>query len=249
MTRGTQSHFAMTVRGADGALKHRSFRSNLTTDTAVGYTNRRDWQSKALGGGSNAFFGTSAAGFATGTTAQTLSCSTANWPIAGQGLAGQLAICGPNASGAGSLAMGVIVANTATIITVDGWISAATGLTTTTPDPACSFQLPPGQAPAYYLALTQALFAPAQSDTLLQGEIVGGGLGRALGSFTHVAGASTYTISYSWTSAQHAVINNEAVFAASNPGAGGAMPFESPEPTPPTVEVGDVFTNVVTVAI
>jgi hypothetical protein len=52
------SHFHTEVRDCNGKLKYRGpLRHNLTTDTASGYTNRRDWQAKAMGGGLGAFFG------------------------------------------------------------------------------------------------------------------------------------------------------------------------------------------------
>ena len=41
MEQKTYSVFLSQVHGADGKLKYQGIRTNLTTDTAVGYTNRK----------------------------------------------------------------------------------------------------------------------------------------------------------------------------------------------------------------
>jgi len=58
-----------------------------------------------------------------------------------------------------------------------------------------------GTATAAYIALTANSTTPATSDTTLTGEITtaGGGLIRALGTYAHTAGTSTYTITKTFT--------------------------------------------------
>lgn len=58
-----------------------------------------------------------------------------------------------------------------------------------------------GTATAAYLALTANATAPAAGDTTLTAEIVtaGGGLLRAIGTYAHTAGTSTYTITKTFT--------------------------------------------------
>ena len=69
-----------------------AWRHNLTTDTATGYTNRRDFQAKAMGLGPSAAFAT-ATGTSTAVTATTLTNTGAAFPTAGQGLAGICTTC------------------------------------------------------------------------------------------------------------------------------------------------------------
>lgn len=58
-----------------------------------------------------------------------------------------------------------------------------------------------GTATAAYLALTANSTAPAVGDTSLTAEIAtaSGGLVRALGTYAHTGGTSTYTISKTFT--------------------------------------------------
>jgi hypothetical protein len=244
----TFSHFLSEVHGADGQLKWRSeHRHNLTTDTATGYTNRRDWQAKAMGNASG-FFAT-ATGAATSVTATSLTNSGAAFPTAGQGLAGQIVAVGPNASGTGTTVFGVIVSNTATALTVDQWYSAATMAAGTTPNGTGNYQILPGQFPAPYLALTANATAPSSADTTLTAEITTSDFARAIGTYAHTAAATTYTLQKTFAATTTQTINKEAVFGAVNPTGGGVMPFESAEPNPPTLVSGDSLTQTVTITI
>lgn len=247
----TFSHFFHEVRAKNGRLKHRDkgWRHNLTTDTASGYTNRRDWQAKALGGGLGAFYGATATGAATATTSGSLTNSGASFPTANQGLAGMMVAVGPNSSGTGSTVFGVIVSNTSTVLTVDQWYNPATGAAGTTPNATGNYQVLPGQFPAMFLAVTSDATGPSSADTTLASELTGSGFGRALAVWAHTAAASTYTLTHTWTASGSATINKEAVFAAANTTGGGAMPFESAEPTPPSMLSGDTLQNTVTISI
>lgn len=244
---GAHSHFCLEVRGPDGVLKYASgWRHNLTTDSAVGPTNRRDWQAKAMGGGTAV--NTSFVGAATATTATTLVNATASFPTAGQGLAGMMVAAGPNSSaGTGSTVWGTILSNTATTLTVDQWYNPGTLAVGTAPNATASYQILPGQAPAMWLALSTSAVAPAATDTTLASEITTNGFARALGTFAHTAAASTFTLQKVFTSTGGSTtINKEAVLGAQN---GGVMPFESLEPDPPTLTSGDTVTQTVTVTI
>lgn len=244
------SHFYATVRDKNGRLKHRgTYRHNLTTDAATGYTNRRDWQSKALGGGPNMFFGATATGNATATTATSMTNSGAAFPTSGQALAGSIVAMGPNASGTGSVAWGVIVSNTATALTIDQWYNPGTGAAATTPNATGSYQILPGQFAAPFLAVSSTVFTPANTDTTLNGELTSNGFTRALGTYAHTAAAGSYSLAHTWTATGTQTINNEAVLGAVNTTGGGVMPFESAEPNPPTLVSGDTLTNTVTITI
>lgn len=244
------SHWSIEVRGKNGRLKHRTgYVHNLTTDAASGYTNRRDWQAKAMGGGLGAFFGATAVGNATSTTATSLTNTGAAFPTTNQGLAGYIVFAGPNASGTGSTVFGVVVSNTATALTVDQWYNAATGAAGTTPNGTCSYLTPPGQFPALFMAVTANVFTPANTDTTLAGELTSGGFTRAIGTWAHTAAATTYTLQHTWTSTTTTTLTNEAQFGAVNTTGGGVMPFESAIPSAPTVVSGDTVQITVTVTI
>lgn len=244
------SHFFTEVRDAEGRVKHRGkWRHNLTTDTAVGYTNRRDWQAKAMGGGLGAFFGATAVGAATATGATSLTNAGAAFPTASQGLSGMVVAVGPNAAGAGATVFGVIMSNTATVLTVDQWYNPATGAAGATPNATGNYQIIPGQFPAMFLAVTSDAGAPTSADTTLTTEATTNGFARAIATWAHTAAATTYTLTKTFTASGTLTVNKEAVFAACNPAGGGAMPFESAEPSPPTLVSGDTLAQTVTITI
>lgn len=245
----TYSVFLSQVHGADGQLKQTSVRHNLTTDTATGYTNRRDWQSKAMGGGVWPGSAATLTGAATATSGTSLTNSGASFPTSGQGLAGAIVAVGPNSSGAGSTVFGVIVSNTSTVLTVDQWYNAGTMAAGTTPNATASYQVLPGQMPAMFLAVTSDATSPTSADTTLTSEATTNGFARAVGTFAHTAAATTYTLTKVFTASGTLTVNKEAVFGAANTTAGGVMPFESAEPSPPTLVSGDTLTQVVTITI
>jgi hypothetical protein len=223
---------------------------NLTTTAASGYTNANDWLAKEMGNGPSSAFA-SASGNATATTATSLTNSGATFPTSGQGLAGCLVFAMPNNSGTGSRAYGVIVSNTGTALTIDQWYdpTSTTGAAGTTPNATANYIVAVGQNPAAWLAVTSTSFTPANTDTTLSGELTSNGFTRAVGTYGHTAAGSTYTLSHQWTATGTQTINNEAVFGACNTTGGGVMPFESAEPSPPTLVSGDTLTNTVTITI
>jgi hypothetical protein len=244
------SVWRLTVKPRRGKVRRGQYHKNLTTTTASGYTNAYDWLAKAMGLGPSSTFAT-ASGFATSTTSTTLVNTGAAFPTAGQALAGQVVVAGPNNAGAGSFVYGVIVSNTATTLTVDQWTSftSTTGSAGSTPNGTCSYGIVQGQNPASWMAVTANTFSPATSDTTLAGELTTNGFARAPGTWSHTAAASTYQLVHLWTATGTETINNEAQFGAANPTAGGVMPFESAEPNPPTLVSGDTLQNTVTITI
>ena len=224
-----------------------AFRHNLTTTTASGYTNAYDWLAKAMGAGESTTFAT-AVGVATATTATTLTNSGASFPTSGQGLAGQWVIAAVSTT---VLVRGRINANTATQLTVDQWYSgtSTSGAAGSTPSATGAYIVVPGQTCAEWMAVTSSSFTPATSDTTLSGELTGSGFARAVGTYSHTAAASTYALTHTWTATATVTINNEAQFGACNPTAGGVMPFESAEPSPPTLVSGDTLQNTATITI
>lgn len=245
----TFSHFRSEIRDAEGNLKWRSpYRHNLTTDTATGYTNRRDWQAKAMGGGLVSGWGATATGAATATTATSLTNAGAAFPTANQGLAGAIVACGPNSAGTGAVVFGVILSNTSTVLTVDRWYSVTNLGAGATPNATATYQILPGQFPAMWLAVTSDAVAPSSADTTLASEATTSGFARALATWAHTAAATTYTLTVTFTATGTLTVNKEAVFGSAT-AATGVMPFESAEPSPPTLVSGDTLTQVVTITI
>lgn len=249
-----QLHAYSVVRanypGPDGEDVTTEAVHNLTTTTATGYTNANDWLSKAMGQGCSFAFA-SAQGTLTACTGTLATNSGATFPTAGQGLAGSIIVVGANSAGAGSTVYGRISSNTGTAITVDQWYSGTStaGAAGTTPNATGQYIILPGQAPAEWLAVTADATTPTTADTVLTSEITTGGMARAVGTYAHTAAASTYTLVHLWTATSSFTINKEAQFGAATTTAGGVMPFESAEPSPPSLVSGDTLQNTITITV
>jgi hypothetical protein len=108
-------------------------------------------------------------------------------------------------------------------------------------------------AAANYIALTANSTAPSSSDTTLTGEInnASGGLNRAQATYAHTVGASTYTLSKTFTANSNDgssnTINKIGIFNASS---SGTLVYEDAVTSPPTLVSGDslTITNTVTVS-
>ena len=231
-------------------LKDSGWRHNLTTTTASGYTNAYDWLAKAMGQGPS-FAGSWARQSPTGATATGLS-GMSGLPTALQGLAGSIVVVWGTTNT--TLVYGVISSNAATTITVDQWYDATStsGAAGSTPTGGTFYaMILPGQNPASWMAVTADAGAPTTADTTLASELTSStGFARAVGTYAHSAGTANYTLIHLWTaSGAGATINKEAQFGAATTTGGGVMPFESAEPSPPTLVSGDTLQNTVTVTI
>lgn len=91
-------------------------------------------------------------------------------------------------------------------------------------------------APACYIGLTANSAAVNDSDTALPGEIVTGTLIRAICLFSYTTGASSYTLTKTFTSDQTITLAKLGVFNAAT---GGTMVFETPIPSPPALVLND----------
>lgn len=92
---------------------------------------------------------------------------------------------------------GNILDNDATTITVDQWWKAD-DTAGTTPGNSAGL-LMNGMGPARFIALTTDTAAPANGDTALPAEMTANGMGRALATFAHTGGNTTYTLTKTWT--------------------------------------------------
>lgn len=149
----------------------------------------RDHQSGAIGGDIVGETNT-----ATATTATSLTRSGASWTT--NAWAGHIVM-------AASGVYGVIISNTATVLTIDAWSNPATpgGAAGTTPSGTTVYGILPGQAPAWFMGLTANATAPAGTDTALTAEITtaGGGLIRKISTYAHTAGVASYTLTTAYT--------------------------------------------------
>lgn len=131
-------------------------------------------------------------GTSTGTTSTSLTDSGKSWTS--NAWAGHIVVSGA--------VYGVVLSNTGTALTVDRWYAPATpgGAAGSTPSTG-TYVILPGGAPAWFMAITANNTSPSAGDTTLAGEITtaGGGLVRKLATFAHTAGASTYTLSTTYT--------------------------------------------------
>lgn len=244
---GVFSHHRTVIRDIDGNVKWEGeYRHNLTTDTAAGYTNRRDGQAKMMGGGFAPF--ATAVGAATATGATSLTNAGAAFPTAGQGLKGAIVVASANNAGAGVTVFGMITANTATVLTVDQWYTCSTFALGTTPNATASYCLIPTQLAAMWIAVTSDATSPSSADTTLTSEATTNGFQRALATYAHTAAASTYTQQIVITATGSLTINRYCV-AASAVALTGWMPFESAEPSPPVMISGDTCTETITITI
>lgn len=103
-------------------------------------------------------------------------------------------------------------------------------------------------AAANWIALTETATAPAAGDTALTGELTLSGLGRAQAAYAHTGGASTYTLTKTFTSADGTTrtINKIGVLNAVS---AGTLVFTTAVPSPPALVSGDSLTITETVTI
>lgn len=136
---------------------------------------------------------------------------------------GFVCVAGGIGTSATALTYGVITSNTATALTVDRWYNAAspTGAVAATPTLNSSFIIIPGNAPAWYMGITNGAAAPA--DTALASEQTTNGLGRAPATFAHTFSSTalqnTYQLAntFTYTGTGALTLNSIGIFdAASN---------------------------------
>lgn len=130
----------------------------------------------------------------TGTSATSLTRTGAGWTV--DQWKGFLVVVGNT--------YGIVTTNSATVLTVDRWYAPGTpgGAAATTPGATSVYTIMPGAgAPAFFLGLSTSVAAVGAGDTTLASEIttVGGGLIRKQATIAHTAGASSGTLSATFT--------------------------------------------------
>lgn len=155
-------------------------------------------------------------GFGGSTTVATASSSTSltatGTPFSADAFIGQIVIAEESTN---APVRGTISTNTTSVLTVDAW-RLGDDSAGTTPGATANYNIIPGNAPARYIALTENASAASASSTALTGEITTGGCGRALGTYAHTLGASTLTLTKSFSvSASFPAIHRAGLFQIS----------------------------------
>jgi hypothetical protein len=163
------------------------------------------------------------------------------------GLQGKIIVVGPNNSGTGSQVFGVIVSNTATVITVDQWYAIpVTGAAGAAPNATGNYTILPGMSWAAWVGLSTSTAAAVATDVLRTADGLYGdgtvsgtateqnatGLARAYcgqgGSSAPTFGSGTYVLTHTWTySGSGAVTLAKVVMCNSLPAAGSLLFLET----------------------
>lgn len=148
-----------------------------------------------------------------------------------------------------------IISNTTSVLTIDQWWTAADG-TGTTPAATNNFIIMPGGIGSIrFMALTTDSGAAAAGDLVLATEITTNGGSRALATYAHTQGASTFTLTKAFSiTGTLTAIHKMGLFCSLTQGGttaalGGPMVFETVLNADATVVNGDTLTVTDTVTV
>lgn len=191
LTFGPNFVHAMIGRGASGEFGKPGTFEDLGWAHNIKTTVGMDWLHNSMGGGLPG--GTMAVSNAC--TATTYGVATT--PFTASALVGMQVVV-PITGITTQPVYGNIGANTTSVLTIDQWwtqIDGAGG----TPAVGNFGLIIPNRGPARFMALTTDTGAPAVGDTVLTSENTTYGVARALSTFAHTPGATTYTQYKIWT--------------------------------------------------
>jgi hypothetical protein len=212
----------IVARHKDGTIFYDKWFHNLRTNAGI------NWQQGQMATSATAAAlasGTySSGGTITGSSGQT--CTLTAFNGSGAGATATVALTGTN-----TIATGTAITVTAAGA---GFTSAPTSATLGSGTATCSgtatisttLAPPPALAACEYIALSNSGATPAATDTSLASEITANGLSRALGTVSHTANATSYTVSYTFTATGSQSAQNAGLFNASTAGY-GTLCFEN----------------------
>jgi hypothetical protein len=150
-----------------------------------------DWLAQLAGGGGATSTGTGT----TAPTATTITLDGVSAPGSTTAYNDRIITCGG--------VYGVVQSNTNAappVLTVDKWYTPSSpgGAAAGTPAAGVWIILP-GAAPMWWMALSTDGTAPAAGDSPLPSEISANGLGRAVATYAHTGGTSTFTLTKTFT--------------------------------------------------
>ena len=235
--RSGPNHVHATITHPDGTITDLGISPNLLTNIG------RDWWSQAWG-----FIGGGVTTASPATAISATSVTVTGTPLTASNLATpQLGVAGlrvymPVTGLTTAPVYGNIVSNTTSVITIDQWWNVSDGVGTTPASTNALIIAPGGQAAARFVALTTSATAASATDTTLASEITTGGCGRALGTYAHTYGASTLTLSKSFSvSGSFTAIHKAGLFAALTSAGADPMLYETVLSADATVASGDTL--------
>jgi hypothetical protein len=135
------------------------------------------------------------------------------------------------------------ISNTTSVLTLDQWWKAD-DTTGTTPASTNSFIIAPGGiASVRFIGLTTNASAASAANTTLASEITTNGGGRALGTYAHTMGASTYTLTKAFSiSGSLTSIHRAGAFVCLSSAGADPLVYETVLNADATVVSGDTLT-------
>lgn len=212
--------------GAPGSVEDLGWSHNLKTTVGM------DWLHSIMGGKLGfGVSGTVATGAPTSTTLTTSG-------LVADAYKGSVIVA---ENGTNSPVWGNIGTNSTTVFTIDSW-HYGDDSAGATPASGANFIIMPGQGSARYIGLTTDTGSPATSDTTLTSEITTNGLARALATFAHTGGTTTYTLSKTFTaSGTHTNVHKAGLFTAETAAAGGILVADTNLNADATLASGDAI--------
>lgn len=147
---------------------------------------------------------------------------------------------------------GIVVSNTATILTIDKWYTPGSpgGAAATTPAVGV-YVIGFAMYPSAWVGVTTDATAIAPGDTALTAELTGSGWDRRLCTWAHTAGVASYTLTTTFTSADGTTrtIAKAGFFSSARVVTGSILMFETLVSPTATLISGDQLTLTETVSI
>ncbi len=200
-----------------------------------------DYQSKALGGDTNANVGD--VGTSTGVAATTLTDSGKSWTT--DQWKGKIVASGNR--------YGVVRSNTGTVLTIDQWYDATSTSGGAGSSPATgAYVIIGAMFPARWMGVSTDVSALGGTETSLASELTGSGWDRRFCTWAHTAGVNSYTLTTTFTSADGStrVIGKMGLFSSKVVDAGNSlMLFITLVSPTATMVSGDTLTLTETVTI
>ncbi len=228
------------ITRADGSYEDLGVSFNLLTNIG------RDWLCGTIGG----FIGagnTVAADISTAVGSTSITGTGSVWTASNLatpqlGLAGMRVYAAPHTA-TNPVVYGNIISNTNNVLTIDKWWKAD-DTTGTTPTSGDAFVVAPGGfAAARFMALTTNASAASASNTVLASEITTNGGDRALATYAHTFGVSTFTLQKAFAiTGTLTAIHRMGLFTTLSAAGADPMIFETVLNQDATVGNGDTLT-------
>lgn len=178
----------------DGTIEDLGITTNLLTN--IGRDVWADWMGGAIPAGGTGSPATAVT--ATGLTATATPWTASNLATPQLGLAGKRVYASLTGVGTSPVYMNV-VSNTTSVIVGDQWWTAADGVGTTPANTNAFIIGAGGIGSVRFMGLSTNASAASAADTTLANEVTTNGLGRALATYAHTYGASTFSLAKTFT--------------------------------------------------